>query len=88
MKTEEGGLCNVNYYITQLLSGHQYFKKYLHRMGKTASLYYLYEEEEIIDDAKHTVFECARWQSYRSELTYTIVSITAANIVGVMITSR
>ena len=50
-----------NYYLTQLLSGHGYFKKYLYRMGKTASPYCLYEEGEIIDDAEHTVFECASW---------------------------
>ena len=55
-------------------------------MGKTASPYCLYEKGEIIDDAEHTVFECARWQSYHSELTPTIGTITAANIVGVMIT--
>ena len=42
----------VNYYVTQLLSGHGYFIKYLHRMGKTPSPYYLYEEGEIIDDAE------------------------------------
>ena len=57
-------------------------------MSKTASPYSLYEEGEIIDYAEHTVFECARWQGYRSELTSTIGTITAANIVGVMIASR
>ena len=36
----------------------------------------------------HTVFECAHWQSYRSELTSTIGTFTAANIVGVMIASK
>ena len=39
----------VNYYVTQMLSSH----RILHRMGKTASPYCLYE-------AGHTVFECAR----------------------------
>lgn len=77
----------VNYYVTQMLSGHGYFRKYLHRMGKTASPYCLYEEGEVIDDAEHTVFECARWQSYRSVLTSIVGTITAANIVGVMIAS-
>ena len=65
-------------FLTQLLSGHGYFKKYLHRMGKTASPYYLYKQRAIIEE--HTVFECARWQSYRSELL--------ANMVGIMIASR
>ena len=78
----------VNYYATQLLSGHGYFRKYLHRMGKYYYPYYLYEEGEIIDDAEHTFFECTRWQSYCSELMSTIKTITAANIIGVMIAGR
>ena len=57
-------------------------------MGKTASPYCLCEEGEVIDDAKHTVFECARWQSYRSVLMAIIGTITVANIVVFMITSR
>ena len=52
-------------------------------MGKTIAFpYCLYEEAEVIENAERTVFECARWQSYRSELTSTIRTITAANIVG------
>ena len=78
----------VKYYVTQVLLGHGLFRKYLHRISKTASYYCLYEEGEIIDIAEYTVFGCARWQSYRSELTSTIGTITAANIVGVMIPSR
>ena len=62
-------------------------RKYLYRMSKTAFLYCLYGEEKEIDDTEHTVFECARWQSYRSVLTSIIETITAADIVGVMIVS-
>ena len=47
----------VNYYITQTLSGHEYFRKHLHRMGKTAWPYCLYEEGEIIDVAEHIFVE-------------------------------
>ena len=47
----------VNYYVTQ---GHGCFRKYLHRMGKTASPYCLYEKGEVIGEAEYTVFECAR----------------------------
>ena len=46
---------DFNYYVTQLLSGHGYFRKYLHKMVKTAFPYCLYEEGEIIDDAEYTV---------------------------------
>ena len=54
-------------------------------MGKTASPYCLYEEGKIINDAEHAVFECARWQSYRSELTSTIGTITASRENGVSV---
>ena len=57
-------------------------------MGKTASPYCLYEEGKIIDDAEHTVFKCASLQSYCTELKSTMGTITAANIVRVMIASR
>ena len=78
----------VNYYVTQILSGHEYFRKYLHRMGKTAFPYCLYEEGKVIEDAEHTAFKCARWESYPSVLTAINVTIMAANIVGVMIKNR
>ena len=57
-------------------------------MDTTAFPYSLYEEVEVIDDAEHTVFKCASWQSSSSVLTSAIGTITYANIVGVMITSK
>ena len=57
-------------------------------MDKTASPFYLYQEEEVIDDAEHTVFEYTRQQSYCYVLTTVIRTITVANIVGVMLASR
>ena len=36
----------------------------------------------------NTVLECVRWQSYQSILMSVIGTITAANIVGVVIASR
>ena len=59
---------DVNYYVTQMILGHGYFRKYMHRRGKTASFCCLYEEGIVIEDAERTVFKCARWQSYRSVL--------------------
>ena len=63
-----------------MLSGYGYFRKYLLRMGKTPP-YCLWEEGEVIDDAKHTVFECARWQSYCSVLMSIFGTITAGKLV-------
>ena len=53
----------VNYYVARMLSSHRDYRKYLHGMDKTTSHYCLQQEGEIIDDAEHTVFKCARWQS-------------------------
>ena len=76
----------VRYYVIQMLSGHGYLKKYLHRMGET--LCCLYEIGKIIDDAENTVFKCACWQSFRFVLTSVIGTITITDIVGAMITCR
>ena len=56
-------------------------------MDNTASRLTFYEEEKVIDDAEHIVFECARWQSYLSVLSSIFEAMTAANIVGVISTS-
>ena len=42
----------------------------------------------MINDTEHTIFECARWQSYRFGLMSIIATITAANIVRVIIARR
>ena len=77
------------YYVTQLLSGYGYFRKYLHRLGKTAYPYCFSEEGELVDDgAQHTALEYTCRQSYRSALTSIIGTITAANIVRVMLVSK
>ena len=69
-------------YVTQMLWGQEYYTKYLHRMSKTASHYSLYK------NAEHTVFEYAHRQNYRSLLTSIIGTITAANVIEIMIASR
>lgn len=75
----------VNYYLTQLLSGHGYFRKFLHTMGKCSTPFCFYEEEEIVDDAEHTFFGCQRWSEYRSELETAIGPTTATDIVDKML---
>jgi len=54
----------VNYYLTQLLSGHGYFRKYLFRMGKTGSTCCIYGDADV-DDAEHTFFYCHKWNDHR-----------------------
>lgn len=75
----------VNYYLTQLLSGHGYFKKYLCRMGKTENPFCLYEGTDEEDDAEHTFFMCTRWANDRHELEEKIGHITPENLAERMI---
>lgn len=82
MKRKHG---EVDYYLTQLLTGHGYFREYLHRMGKCDSPLCIYEDGQE-DTAKHTFFECTRWQDMRSQLEQTIgASLTVQSIVEIMI---
>ena len=39
----------VDYYLTLMLTGHGYFREYLHRMGKCSSPFCIYEERETMD---------------------------------------
>ena len=55
----------VNYYLTQAMTGHGVFGKFLHRIGKreTAECWYCGK----VDDAVHTIFRCQRWEVERSK---------------------
>lgn len=75
----------VNYYLTQMLSGHGYFRKYLYRMNKCSSPYCIYEERECVDDAEHTFFQCIRWRDEREAIVRRIGPITPDNVVEKML---
>ena len=78
----------VNYYLTQFLTGHGNFRAYLHRMGKVEDPGCVYCGE-CPDNAAHTFFECERWQSEREALETQIGSpISPDNIVGMMTNSK
>lgn len=54
----------IDYYLTQFLSGHGYFRKYLNKMGKATSEECMYCPD-IKDDAEHTFFKCENWAQQR-----------------------
>ena len=54
--------CELNYYMTQFLTGHGCFRKYLHRFGHMPKLCRGCEEE----DAKHILTCCPRF-GWRAE---------------------
>lgn len=74
----------VGYYITQMLSGHGYFRKYLHTMGKCSTPFCIYEGTDVEDDVEHTFFSCQNWTPYRQRLEAQIGVITPYNLVDKM----
>ena len=75
----------VDFFVTQFLSGHGYYRAYLHRMGKVADSDCLYCPG-IADTAEHTFFECDRWHVQRAHLSAEIGAVaTPDNIVGAML---
>lgn len=75
---------DVNFYVTQLLTGHGYFRRYLYSMNRVRTPDCKYCGHDR-DDAEHTFFECDRWTPLRLRLETTVGSITADNIVEVML---
>jgi len=55
-------------HLTQVLSGHGYFKKYLHRIRIKAGPAYSHCTHGRNDGSQHTLFECEAWQCQREEL--------------------
>lgn len=79
---------DVNFYVTQFLTGHGYFRRYLHRMNKVRTPDCKYCGHER-DDAEHTFFLCDEWTDLRQRLeNATRVNITPDNIIGVMTQSK
>ena len=74
----------VNYYLTQMLTGHGLFCAYLHRMGKVGSPQCRYCGAQK-DDALHTFFHCGRWVLERGRIDEALGQISPDNIVGVML---
>lgn len=74
----------VNYYLTQLLSGHGYFRKYLHRMGKCDGPSCIYGDADI-DDAEHTFFNCCKWREERRNIEMNYGPLTTHSVVEIML---
>lgn len=72
----------VNFHMTQFLSGHGCFRTYLHRFGHARSPL-CPECSEIEETPQHVAFECPRFMSERRELTTSMGddSLNADNVV-------
>lgn len=74
----------VDFFLTQVLSGHGCFRTYLHRfqLAEDSNCPYC----NVEDDAEHTLFFCQRWACYR-ELCFRSIHniITVQNMVTLML---
>ena len=74
----------VDFFLTQLLSGHGFSRKYLHERGFASSAQCPecgFEKQT----AKHILFDCARFEEARREtLEVAEVRLTVNNLVGEM----
>ena len=57
----------VDFYLTQFLSGHGYFRQYLCRAGKVTTPNCKFCGDER-DDVEHTFYACPRWAADRERL--------------------
>lgn len=57
----------INFHLTQFLSGHGCYKKYLHRFGHARSPF-CPECSDIEETPEHVMFECPRFRLERSEM--------------------
>jgi len=78
----------VDFYLTQLLSGHGCFRAYLHRFGHDDSPY-CPSCSDTVEDAEHVFFVCPRFQENREGLAGVLDQddISPENIVEVMLAS-
>lgn len=77
----------LDYHLTQILTGHGCFRSYLYKRGYDTS-----PEcpmcSGVMEDAKHVMFECPRFDNIRSELNILAgVTIDESNIIDEMLAS-
>ncbi|KAJ8956199.1 hypothetical protein NQ318_020752 [Aromia moschata] len=78
---------NVDYYLTQMLSGHGCFAAYLHKFALIESDICWYCQER--DDAAHTFLHCIRWTRERTIVETAIGdTLSTENITNTMIDSK
>lgn len=56
----------VDFYLTQVITGHGDFQEYLHRIGKALSSTCIYCDQDAVDDAEHTLLVCPALKRARS----------------------
>uniref|UniRef100_A0ABD2WVD7 Reverse transcriptase zinc-binding domain-containing protein n=1 Tax=Trichogramma kaykai TaxID=54128 RepID=A0ABD2WVD7_9HYME len=78
----------VNYHLTQLLSGHGYFRRHSQRYDNTINAQ-CPTCPHMVEDAEHVFFHCWRFDEERRRLNVLCQEeMTPENIIGLMLTSE
>ena len=79
----------INFYLSQILSGHGCFRSYLKRFGHEESDECTWCGRGMVEDAKHVFFDCGRFQEERSCLEASVGrSIGVDTLVDTMLESE
>ncbi|XP_070144162.1 uncharacterized protein [Drosophila kikkawai] len=79
----------INFHLTQILSGHGCFRSYLRRLGHEEDDSCTHCQEQLEESAEHTVFNCARFAGERASLEAWLGNtISAENLVPLMLLSE
>lgn len=79
---------DLNFYLTQMLSGHGCFRSYLYRFNHDSDPYCPYCGVTVEEDAKHVFFFCPRFGNERTSLERSVgCIITAGNVIEIMLVS-
>ena len=77
----------VNFYLTQFLTGHGYFRYYLFKLGKVSTPECKYCGHEK-DDAEHTFFACSRWTAERQRLEVVAGRLSPEGVTECMLSGK
>ncbi|KAH8310007.1 hypothetical protein KR059_003390, partial [Drosophila kikkawai] len=79
----------VNFFLTEVLSGHGCFKGYLHRFGHEESGGCSRCGQDVEETAEHALFSCVKFESERRAVESLLhTSISVENLVAVMLRSK
>ena len=76
----------LDYHLTQLLTGHGCFASFLHRIGKRDAPHCAHCTSEV-DDAAHTLLDCPAWNTERAALVAVLGSISPEGLGPAMLSS-
>ena len=83
----ERRLGELNFYLTQFLSRHGYFRRYLFDRGKVKTSNCRYCNHNR-DDAEHNFFECVGWSELRRQIETITGPITSENVIATMVKTK